>query len=401
MLERDAKPTGQGLTLGVDRVVVRCWEYSSLTVGTQEILPLVPPFRDEPPAEADEVKIVSASFGATSEGSDRTVDITDGVRQLLSQGYKLIPASVTAWGDPAPWTCKELAMTLDYMWLQGDDLKALEALQLRGIEKASEVEQEKLLARLAAALQGVINASGANGEPQPPLNSTSPRWKQCGFQSNDPRTDFRTGRLAIEALVYFAETYPMAATQMILEAQSTGIDYPFAVASINVTQLLLRYLGLLHEEKRGAPVSVVRRFARLLASSDVDVFGELHAAAVTRLHRAWQALRWADPQINIMSFGTAMDDTLNAVQTFLCNTPLLSASELRNLCHTDSVQATAQSTEPYGSLQAVALHADSALKSAAAAVSGGTGALRGFFSSVINSIPQQPQQSPTQSASEQ
>eukprot|EP00971_Amphidinium_carterae_P179150 3553579-Amphidinium_carterae.1 len=93
MFGRDTKPTGQAAGgLGVDRVVVRCWEYSNLTMGTQEILPLLPPYKDEPPAETDEVQIVSASFGASTD-KERTIDVTEGARGLISQGYKLIPAS--------------------------------------------------------------------------------------------------------------------------------------------------------------------------------------------------------------------------------------------------------------------------------------------------------------------
>eukprot|EP00435_Cladocopium_sp_Y103_P074018 s155_g46.t1 len=139
--------------------------------------------------------------------------------------------------------------------------EALLALKARADEKAqSNPDLEPLLKRLSSAMVGAV--SGVEGSS---LGSTSPRWRQLGFQSSDPRSDLRTGILALDCLVYMAEKYPLATSQMIREAQSNGIDYPFAVASINVTQHLARYFHLV-KDAFGCPMDpasprAVHRFA--------------------------------------------------------------------------------------------------------------------------------------------
>mmetsp|Transcript_62209 Transcript_62209/g.148417 ORF Transcript_62209/g.148417 Transcript_62209/m.148417 type:complete len:409 (-) Transcript_62209:97-1323(-) len=399
-----AAKDGQSRGIGVDRIELRCWEYYTLTVNLKDVLPLISPFKDDEPVETDEISIVSALFGVPGD-KERSIDVTNGVRELLKEGYDLVAASVTAWGDPAPWTCKELVITLDYRWLQSSALQAYEALYRRGSEKATAAEQQVLLTRLAAALRSTIGprageeanadtpSSGvaSSSSHLPPLSAVSPRWKRLGFQNNDPRTDLRTGRLALEALVYFAERYPMAASQMVVEAQSSDLDYPFAVASINVTQHLLRYLGLLLEDRRGAPLHVIRKFASLLSkttSDDVDLFGELHAAAFNRLHTTWQSMKRSDPTVNVMSFGVVMDDMVAAVHRFLSSAQLCSASELRNLPHVDSGFCSSElpmqrSGEAYDAVRSAATSADSALKAAAVAVSESTDRLRGYFGGML------------------
>ncbi|CAK9084384.1 ELMO domain-containing protein C [Durusdinium trenchii] len=171
------------------------------------------------------------------------------------------------------------------------------------------------------------------------LGSTSPRWRQLGFQSNDPRSDLRTGLLALDCLVFMAERYPLANSQMIREAQSTGIDYPFAVASINVTQHLARYLHLVRDAV-GCALDIasprtVHRFAGLLQRQEepIDVtvpFCELHAAVMTRLHCNWRRRKREDPQITVMSFAPVLEETLKSTRRFCEGALMSSSSEFRS-----------------------------------------------------------------------
>eukprot|EP00927_Polykrikos_kofoidii_P022690 TRINITY_DN21109_c0_g1_i1.p1 TRINITY_DN21109_c0_g1~~TRINITY_DN21109_c0_g1_i1.p1 ORF type:complete len:572 (+),score=114.14 TRINITY_DN21109_c0_g1_i1:59-1717(+) len=193
-------------------------------------------------------------------------------------------------------------------------------------------------------------ATSSSSRPPSPLGCTSPRWKCLGFQSCDPRTDLRTGRLAVEALIYLADSYPEVAKQMVVEAQSDRLDYPFAVASINVTQLLARYLRLISDGGNfsnglasaswQAPQQVVRRFSRLLVRRDgegeiddrhIDPFGEFHAAAMVRLHASWRATKEMDPRTTVMNFPSALDEMMNASHEFCVSCPLRSALEFRTL----------------------------------------------------------------------
>eukprot|EP00913_Durusdinium_trenchii_P020225 g19002.t1 len=194
--------------------------------------------------------------------------------------------------------------------------EVLLTLKARAEEKAQGAEVEALLKRLSAAMLGTVAGEDS-------LGSTSPRWRQLGFQSNDPRSDLRTGLLALDCLVFMAERYPLANSQMIREAQSTGIDYPFAVASINVTQHLARYLHLVRDAV-GCALDIasprtVHRFAGLLQRQEepIDVtvpFCELHAAVMTRLHCNWRRRKREDPQITVMSFAPVLEETLKSTR---------------------------------------------------------------------------------------
>mmetsp|Transcript_47317 Transcript_47317/g.133461 ORF Transcript_47317/g.133461 Transcript_47317/m.133461 type:complete len:405 (+) Transcript_47317:90-1304(+) len=327
--------------LGVDRCTVRCWEYGTVMLGPEEQAGGSVPSGD--------ISVVLAWFGDPEDASQRC-DVTRQMQELLESSgappgcAAEVPATTRLWGDPARFRMKQLEVTFDHTWLSADERGALGALQRRVSEKAQKApELEDLLCRLSDALMGALCRSVTVSEAMPsaPLGRTSPRWRQLGFQSSDPRTDLRTGKLALEALVYLAERYPLAAGQMVREAQSDGIDYPFAVASINVTQLLARYLGLAGDitstARSGghvAPRRVVQRFARLLLNTEatgVDTFGELHAAVMARLHAAWRARKVDDPELTIMDFPPALDETLAAVHAFCLSAALESAGEFRIL----------------------------------------------------------------------
>jgi len=72
------------------------------------------------------------------------------------------------------------------------------------------------------------------------------RWKDLGFQRDDPVSDLRaTGLLGLQNLVYFAEQFPGLFLSMARnQQQSSEMEYPFATAGINITYLLITLLGL-------------------------------------------------------------------------------------------------------------------------------------------------------------
>lgn len=72
-------------------------------------------------------------------------------------------------------------------------------------------------------------------------NRRSKQWVDIGFQGEDPATDFRgMGLLGLQNCVYFAKRY----TSFMRNLCSSGRDYPFCVAGINVTSFLLDLLNL-------------------------------------------------------------------------------------------------------------------------------------------------------------
>lgn len=331
--------------VGVDLRTVSCWEYGSIWLPPDDScdeedflgagVSLVP---------LGQLRVVSAWFGDANDPEMRT-DITKEVsaEHLVAAAQRArveIPAVARRWGDPASFRLKQLEITYEHRWLDPDRREALLALKARADEKAqSNADLEPKLKRLSSAMVGAV--SGVEGSS---LGSTSPRWRQLGFQSSDPRSDLRTGILALDCLVYMAEKYPLATSQMIREAQSNGIDYPFAVASINVTQHLARYFHLV-KDAFGCPMDpasprAVHRFAGLLhrlGGEAIEPFCELHAAVMTRLHCNWRRRKQEEPQITVMHFSPVLDETLKISRRFCESARMLNSSEFRSLVNETEV----------------------------------------------------------------
>ena len=70
-------------------------------------------------------------------------------------------------------------------------------------------------------------------------------WKKMGFQSGDPRTDFRAGGVfALEFMNFFLNDYKYEAKKMLNEEK-----FLFSLTCINLTFLIRLYLLLVNDEK--------------------------------------------------------------------------------------------------------------------------------------------------------
>mmetsp|Transcript_5810 Transcript_5810/g.22046 ORF Transcript_5810/g.22046 Transcript_5810/m.22046 type:complete len:448 (+) Transcript_5810:267-1610(+) len=114
----------------------------------------------------------------------------------------------------------------------------------------------------------------------------SEQWKDIGFQGKDPNSDFRAaGVWALQNLLYFSETYPKKFKRMVKKTRHEKNAYPFAIAAINVTMLLLQVLGV---HKRGDAHNLQSRkaFIDMLFEPDLpfrtvdDDIRELHGGSV-------------------------------------------------------------------------------------------------------------------------
>ncbi|CAK0808466.1 unnamed protein product [Prorocentrum cordatum] len=324
--------------LGVDLCQSWCWEHQSLHVPRAEDAEL-----------GGQVKLRSAWWGhPVREGLRR--DVTASVAELLGAGEASgveVPATTAAWGDPARFMLKQLAVEYEFAWLSEQELAAFEHLQVRANSKAMDqlAEVEGLLSRVRAWGEQVpwssCSATGAAsvcGDAAAGWGDISPRWKRLGFQSSNPRTDLRTGILALDSLVYLVERYPQPAQRMVVEAASDEYDYPFAVASINVTQMLAKYLrlltGLTQAQQREEAMIHDRRQLRAFAQLCVcaarmgwDAFGELYCAAMVRMHQTWKEMKTQRPELNVFSFAEVLEDVAAAVQEFFGTARLDSAEE--------------------------------------------------------------------------
>ncbi|KAL6136759.1 hypothetical protein ACLB2K_062054 [Fragaria x ananassa] len=75
----------------------------------------------------------------------------------------------------------------------------------------------------------------------------SEQWKELGWQGPNPSTDFRScGVIALENLIFFARTYPASFRRLLFKqgGRRATWEYPFAVAGINISFMLIQLLDL-------------------------------------------------------------------------------------------------------------------------------------------------------------
>uniref|UniRef100_A0A0D3B6R6 ELMO domain-containing protein n=1 Tax=Brassica oleracea var. oleracea TaxID=109376 RepID=A0A0D3B6R6_BRAOL len=75
----------------------------------------------------------------------------------------------------------------------------------------------------------------------------SEQWKEMGWQGKDPSTDFRGGGfISLENLLYFARNFQKSFQDLLRKqaGERSVWEYPFAVAGINLTFMLIQMLDL-------------------------------------------------------------------------------------------------------------------------------------------------------------
>lgn len=83
--------------------------------------------------------------------------------------------------------------------------------------------------------------------PTTPLESRiNDQWKELGFQSHDPATDFRAGGIfSLKNLIYFVKKYPERMKIIINERK----EYPFAASAINISRMFLYHYKISQNPK--------------------------------------------------------------------------------------------------------------------------------------------------------
>ncbi|KAF8731201.1 hypothetical protein HU200_016525 [Digitaria exilis] len=154
----------------------------------------------------------------------------------------------------------------------------------------------------------------------PPLKSEL--WKEMGWQGTDPSTDFRGGGLiSLENLIFFARNYPKS-FQMLLnkvQGQRSDWEYPFAVAGINISFMLIQMLDLqstVPSSKSGI------RFLELLGR-DENAFDHLYCVAFRLLDA-----RWLVKRASYMEFNEVMKSTRTQLERELVLEDVLAVNDL-------------------------------------------------------------------------
>nr|GLL25616.1 ELMO domain-containing protein A-like isoform X1 [Ipomoea trifida] len=131
----------------------------------------------------------------------------------------------------------------------------------------------------------------------------SEQWKEMGWQGKDPSTDFRGGGLlSLENLLYFARIFPKSFQDLLhkLEGNRSIWEYPFAVAGVNITFMLIQMLDLEAIKPRNL---VGATFLKFLAENE-SAFDLLYCIAFKLMDQQWLAMG-----ASYMDFNTVMKAT--------------------------------------------------------------------------------------------
>uniref|UniRef100_J3NB10 ELMO domain-containing protein n=1 Tax=Oryza brachyantha TaxID=4533 RepID=J3NB10_ORYBR len=135
----------------------------------------------------------------------------------------------------------------------------------------------------------------------PPLKSDL--WKEMGWQNSDPATDFRAGGfMSLENLIYFARNYPDSFHSLLHKADGKRAEweYPFAVAGVNISYMLVQMLDL-QSGKMSTKAS--SHFVQLLREDEM-AFDNLFCVAFEMLDAQWLAR-----QASYMEFNEVLKST--------------------------------------------------------------------------------------------
>ncbi|XP_054807195.1 uncharacterized protein LOC129309595 [Prosopis cineraria] len=114
----------------------------------------------------------------------------------------------------------------------------------------------------------------------------SDQWKEMGWQGRDPSTDFRgAGFISLENLLFFAKTFSTSFQRLLKKQGERGAawEYPFAVAGVNITFMMMQMLDL----DATKPRSFVRPIFLQILSEDEWAFDLLYCVAFVVMDKQW------------------------------------------------------------------------------------------------------------------
>ncbi|KAG2404162.1 ELMO domain-containing protein A-like isoform X1 [Vigna umbellata] len=131
----------------------------------------------------------------------------------------------------------------------------------------------------------------------------SEQWKDMGWQGKDPSTDFRGGGfISLENLLFFARNFPKSFQDLLRkqEGDRSVWEYPFAVAGVNITFMLIQMLDLEAVKPR---TLVGATFLKFIAENE-SAFDLLYCITFKMMDQQWLSMR-----ASYMDFNTVMKST--------------------------------------------------------------------------------------------
>ncbi|KAL6322906.1 hypothetical protein AAG906_021811 [Vitis piasezkii] len=181
------------------------------------------------------------------------------------------------------------------------DLTPAQEECLQRLQSRIEVSYDSSIPEHQEALRALWNASFPEEELR---DLISEQWKEMGWQGKDPSTDFRGGGfISLENLLFFARNYPYKSFQDLLRKQEGDRalwEYPFAVAGVNITFMLIQMLDLEAVKPRSMAGAIFLKFL----SENESAFDLLYCITFKLMDNQWLAMH-----ASYMDFNTVMKST--------------------------------------------------------------------------------------------
>ncbi|XP_073219872.1 uncharacterized protein [Cicer arietinum] len=151
---------------------------------------------------------------------------------------------------------------------------------LQRLQRRIEVPYDSSIIEHQEALRALWNVAFPEEELR---GLISEQWKEMGWQGKDPSTDFRGGGfISLENFLFFARNFPDLLWKR--EGDRSVWEYPFAVAGVNITFMLVQMLDLEAENE--------------------SAFDLLYCIAFKLMDHQWLSMR-----ASYMDFNTVMKST--------------------------------------------------------------------------------------------
>ncbi|CAI0445985.1 unnamed protein product [Linum tenue] len=150
----------------------------------------------------------------------------------------------------------------------------------------------------------------------------SEQWKEMGWQGKDPSTDFRGGGfISLENLLYFARNFPQSFQDLLQkrEGDRSVWEYPFAVAGVNITFMLIQMLDLEAVKPRSL---VGATFLKFLTENE-SAFDLLYCITFKLMDQQWLTMH-----ASYMDFNAVMKSTRRQLERELLAEDITRLEEL-------------------------------------------------------------------------
>ncbi|XP_020693842.1 ELMO domain-containing protein A-like isoform X3 [Dendrobium catenatum] len=226
-----------------------------------------------------------------SPSSGSTAWIGKGLSCVCAQGRESvarIPFELT----PSQKMESGLLFILDIFVVQEECLQKLQR-RLDVVYDSTKVEHQEALRALWYVAFPEVELRGLITE----------QWKEMGWQGKDPSTDFRGGGfISLENLLFFARTFPKSFHDLLQKrvGDRSLWEYPFAVAGVNITFMLIQMLDL----RAAKPRTMMGALFLKILAEDERTFDLLYCITFKLMDHQWLTMN-----ASYMDFNAVMKAT--------------------------------------------------------------------------------------------